>query len=121
MKLVNTSSRDMAIPTQIETTILKPNEFLVVSKTELEQLKRDSQIRNWLHRGMLSTQSGGNTEHAADKPKEEKSDLPEGVTGKGVEIVEHKGGWFSVHVDGMPCTDKKVRKDQADEIAADYA
>lgn len=122
MKLINTSGRARVIYGPIEMQRLEAGEERDITEAELDELKRHPNIRNWMHKGLLTVDMG-----AAKKPlptaREERSgpELPEGVTGEGTETVHHGGGWYSVFHDGMPCTDEKVRKDRADEIAADYA
>lgn len=48
------------------------------------------------------------------------ADLPEGLTGKGVEIHSPSSGWYQVFVDGISVTEKNVRKAEAEELAETY-
>ena len=120
MKIVNKSGRARVITGPIEMLRLELGGEKEITEAELVELKRHPNFRNWLHKGYLAIEGG----EAKPMPKatDERSgpELPEGATGEGTEVIHHGGGWYSVHHDGMPCTDEKVRKDRADEIAAEY-
>lgn len=119
MKLKNNTGRDRVLRGPVEMYSLPARGEITVSSIELEEMKRHGNTRNWLHKGYISVEEG---EAPVAKLKDERDHppLPEGVTGEGLEIHHHGAGWYSVYVDGMPCTDAKVRKEQADEIAKDY-
>ena len=98
-------------------------------------------VARWLASGVLTTQdSDAKTDTAAPvKPlppaeprqrvrprvgdrtdKREELVLPDGVTGEGVEVHHRGGGWYEVYVNGFKVTDTNVRKDEAQDIAAEY-
>lgn len=67
-------------------------------------------------------EAGDELESALDDALSPKppADLPEGVTGNGVEIHTPGGGWYRVYVDGTEVTDGNVRKAQAEAIAEEH-
>jgi len=52
--------------------------------------------------------------------KREELVLPDGVTGEGIEVHHKGGGWYEVYVNGFKVTDTNVRKDEANDVAAEY-
>ena len=92
-----------------------------VSDIQLTELKRFPMVKQWIYQGLLKVEDGKAAESKGPEVETRSGpELPEGLTGEGTEIYQHKGGWYSVYHEGMPCTDDKVRKERAEEIAADY-
>ena len=120
MKLVNVSGRARVLSRPIEMLRLNPGDEIEVTQAELEDLRRHPNIRNWLHKGYLEVQGGDAKPLPTAVDERPGPEIPEGATGEGTEIIEHAAGWYSVFHEGMPCTDKKVRYEQALEIAAEY-
>jgi len=121
MKLINKSNRDRAIPHASGVEILPAGGEMDVSDIQLAELKRFPMVNQWIYQGLLKVEDGAAVE--AKKPQTETRsgpELPDGLTGEGTEIYHHGGGWYSVYHAGMACTDEKVRKARAEEIAADY-
>ena len=70
-----------------------------------------------------TTESSGVSETVAETVAETAKpvDLPDGVTGKGVEKVHRGGGWWGVYVDGIEVSNGNVRKERAEELVAEYS
>ena len=111
IKLTNASKRQIGVPMPLEFTTVNPGESLVMSRTEMDHLARKAQVAQWLHLGMLTVEPASKQEAPEPTPEE-----PEGV-----EIIHHGGGWYTVEVAGIQVTDGKIRKGDAEEVAADYA
>ena len=122
MKLINKSNRARAIPHASGVEILNAGGEMDVSDIQLAELNRFPMVKQWIYQGLLKVEKG---KAAQDKKPTTETrsgpELPEGLTGIGTEIHHHGGGWYSVYHEGMPCSDEKVRKARAEEIAADYA
>lgn len=60
------------------------------------------------------------TESAENAPQQaHEAEQSESVAGASVEVRPAAGGWFEVYVDGELKTEKKVRKKQAEKLAAE--
>ena len=122
MKLVNTSKRARSINTGFEFLVLEPGEEYPVTAADLAEMRRHTMFATWVQRGHLTIKDGEAKKPLPVAVEERKGpELPEGLSGKGTELHDEGGGWFTVWHEGMPCTDEKVRKDRAEEIAKDYA
>ena len=120
MKLKNVSGRTRVLWAPIEMIRLGPGDEVNVTADELAELKQHVNCRNWLHKGYIEVQGGEAKPLPVAVDERPGPELPEGLSGEGTEIHHHGAGWYSVYNNGMPCTDVKVRKGQAEEIAKDY-
>jgi len=119
MKLKNNTGRERILHGPVEMYTLPARGEISITERELIDLKRHGNTKNWLHKGYITVEEGEPEPKPEPKPGGG-PDLPEGVTGEGTEVFHHGAGWYSVFVNGMPCTDKRLRKDDAEAIAADY-
>ena len=137
--LKNSGTRRLGIPGR-PAIILAPGETVPVTDDQLESMGDNKTVARWLDRGVLTTEdSDAKQPEAPVKPlqpaeprqrvrprvgsradKREELVLPDGVTGEGVEIHHSGGGWYEVYVNGFKVTDSNVRKDEAQEVAAEY-
>ena len=122
MKLINCSKRERGIPYPEETKRLGPGEEMPIDIVQYDHLLSHPMAQAWLQQGLIKIERGdaAEPEPAAHSDERDHDPLPEGLTGQGTEIHDHGGGWFSVYHEGMPCTDVKIREEQAKAIAAEY-
>ena len=140
MKVIrNSGSRRLGIPGR-PAIILAPGDTVPVTDAQLADMDRNRTVSRWLERGVLTVRDGNAKE--LDKPalpvrsapprqrvwpsvggradKREELVLPDGVTGEGIEVHHKGGGWYEVYVNGFKVTDTNVRKDEAQDVAAEY-
>jgi hypothetical protein len=138
--LKNSGTRRLGIPGR-PAIILAPGEVVPVTDDQLDLMRDNRTVARWLDRGVLTTEdSDAKTEAEAPvKPlqpaqprqrvrprvgsradKREELVLPDGVTGEGIEVHHKGGGWYEVYVNGFKVTDTNVRKDEAQDVAAEY-
>jgi len=138
-QLTNMGTRRLGIAGR-HALILNPRESAQVTDAQVTEMKKNRTTARWLEAGVLVlTGDDGNIEvHVpiqrqkrspaiavrkiprVDRDKREEAVLPEGVEGEGVEHHHAGGGWWDVYVNGFKVTDRKVRKDEAESIAAEY-
>ena len=136
--LRNSGSRRLGIPGR-PAIILAPGDTTPVTDEQLADMGRNRTVARWLDRGVLTTRDS-NAEDPAPAPpvrsapprqrqrprvggrtdKREELVLPDGVTGEGIEVHHKGGGWYEVYVNGFKVTDSNVRKDEANDVAAEY-
>ena len=136
--LTNTGRRRIGIPVR-PALILDGGQSVSVTDEEVNAIRKNRTVERWLESGVL-TLSDGPVKVEVDVethktfapqrkprvPKIAKPDtrevvnLPEGVTGEGVECHHAGGGWWEVYVNGFKVTDRKVRKDESESIASEY-
>lgn len=116
MKLTNTSKRERGIPLADRLEVVPPGGEIEITEQDLARINRFVTSKTWLERGLI-TVSGEKVKKKADERVA--PELPEGVTGTGIEY-EMRGSWCHLWVNGERCTDKLVRKAQAEEMAKDY-
>jgi hypothetical protein len=139
MKVVkNNGARRLGIPGR-PAIILAPGGSAPVTDDQLEDMGRNRTVSRWIERGVLSLVDSNDKEPAPGplvksapprqrvRPsvggrldKRVELVLPEGVTGEGIEVHHKGGGWYEVYVNGFKVTDTNVRKDEAQEVAAEY-
>jgi len=131
--ITNKGRRRLGVPGR-PALILDPNQSAQIDESQLDALRRNRTVARWLEAGVLvlSNEAGVAEKPApmpkvrpgarvvAERDKRVEAVLPEGVTGTGAEIYQAGGGWYEVYVNGFKVTDKKVRKDEAETIAAEY-
>jgi hypothetical protein len=139
MKLINKGARRLGIPGR-PAIILDPGRAVSITEAQLEFIRKNRTSGRWLESGVLEV--SGNSKpvkvevevtppippkrHPVQQNKPVKADerevveLPEDVTGEGTETHHAGGGWYEVYVNGFKVTDRKVRKDEAASIAAEY-
>lgn len=135
--LTNTGRRRLGIPGR-PALILNPNQGEPVTDEQIETFCKNRTVVRWLDSGVLKLTDGTEeveVEHVKVAPKPQRRSglrkqlkrdartpvkLPEGVEGEGVEKHHAGGGWWNVYVNGFQVTDRKVRKDEAESIAAEY-
>lgn len=133
--LRNNGKRRLGVPGR-PAVILAPGEFRPITNEQLKEIKRNRTVARWLDRGVLQiveeddvvkaspevkkrTAKPGRR-RAVDRGKREKLVLPEGVTGKGIEIHKKRGGWYELYVNGFKVSDSNLRKNAVEEMAKDY-
>ena len=120
MKLINASRRPRGIPLDEFVTLPAGGE-VDINEYQLSQLQKRPMVRNWMQAGVLLVQQGDAApEKGPVKEVRRGPDLPEGITGTGIEHEDLGGGWTHLWVNGFKCTDKAVRKKQAEKMALDY-
>jgi hypothetical protein len=132
--LTNKGARRLGVPGR-PAIILNANESVPISDSQLENIQKSSTAVRWLESGVLLITDGEPGPEIEPKPpskakpgvrrtsnrdKREKVVLPDGVTGEGTECHHKGGGWWEVYVNGFRVTDRNVRKDEAETIAAEY-
>jgi len=136
--LRNSGSRRLGIPGR-PAIILAPGDSVPVTAAQLADMERNRTVSRWLERGVLTTRDSDATDPAPARivrsapprqrvrprvggrtDKREELVLPDGVTGEGIEVHHKGGGWYEVYVNGFKVTDTNVRKDEANDVAAEY-
>jgi hypothetical protein len=134
--LKNNARRRLGIPGR-PAIVLAPTEGRRVTDEQLAEMRKNRTVARWLESGVLTIEADDGTSPQApdqiaprrnmaaikriqDRDNREEVELPEGVTGEGVELFSPGGGWFEVWVNGFKATDKNVRKSEAEKIAAEY-
>ena len=136
--LKNSGTRRLGIPGR-PAIILAPGEVVPVTDDQLGLMRDNKTVARWLERGVLTTQDSDAEKTAPVKPlppaeprqrvrprvgnradQREELVLPDGITGEGIEVHHKGGGWYEVYVNGFKVTDTNVRKDEAQDIAAEY-
>lgn len=116
--ITNKAQRRLGLPGR-PALILNPGESKEITDQDFELITSNRTAARWIERGIIDV--GGKVKET--KPQEqtrEKEVIPEGLTGKGFEILNEGGGWYSAWVNGFKVTDKKVRKADAEALEADY-
>ena len=139
--LCNSGARRLGIPGR-PAIVLAPGDTVPVTDDQLAEMDRNRTVSRWIERGVLTVRDSNANEpskpaipvnsapaprHRARRPsvggradKREELVLPDGVTGEGIEVHHKGGGWYEVYVNGFKVTDTNVRKDEAQEVAAEY-
>lgn len=140
--ITNSSKRRLGLAGR-PSIVLNPGESVEVSGQQYQTMLENKTLSRWMESGLLSVKGGAGPvktevpevkkpevkqpeEKAPEKEKKAKKeekvelDLPEGVTGEGVELHHLGGGWYEVYVNGFKVTDKKIRKAEAEELAEEY-
>ncbi len=138
-KLTNKGARRLGVPGR-PAIILDPAQSVSITDAQLQDIRKNRTVARWLESGVLvlgdqpvkvevdvkQLKSAAPKKRPVQQPrpisqdKREVVDLPDGVTGDGVEKHHAGGGWWDVYVNGFKVTDRKVRKDEAGSIAAEY-
>jgi len=138
MKLTNAGRRRLGVPGR-PALILDPNQSVLVDSSQIDQMRKNRTVSRWLESGVLvlsddegktpvpvyvtpnpPVRTTGVRVARVDRDQREEVTLPKGVTGEGVERFHLGGGWWEVYVNGFKVTDRNVRKDEAQSIAAEY-
>ena len=135
MKLTNAGGRRLGVPGR-PALILDPNQTVDVDASQMDEFRRNRTVCRWLESGILVLSDGAGktapvpvyvtpkpTRPVGVKPNRDVREevvLPKGITGEGVERNHLGGGWWEVYVNGFKVTDRNVRKDEAQSIAAEY-
>jgi len=136
--LRNNGTRRLGIPGR-PAIILAPGDTVPVTDAQIAEMGRNRTVSRWLERKVLVVRDGNAndpdpvppvrsaTPRQRVRPRvggrtdvREELVLPEGVTGEGIEVHHNGGGWYEVYVNGFKVTDSNVRKDEAQDIAAEY-
>jgi hypothetical protein len=139
--LLNNGRRRLGIPGH-PAIILAPGEATPVDDLQIKEMHKNKTVVRWLESETLVLDDAEKIKELQDKPATKKAEkpkrparprpprgkkderepqvLPDGLTGKGVELNHLGGGWYEVFVNGFKVTDKNVRKDEAQEIATEY-
>lgn len=144
-KVTNNAGRRIGLPIRQAFT-LDPGETREVTDGQLSEMESNKTTSRWMDSGVLTVDSeqprppkkakaspgddpppealtkpekGGKTQtKAEEEPAEE---LPEGITGEGIEYEQYPGGWYHLWVNGFRVTqDNKVRKAEAEHMAKEY-
>lgn len=108
--------------------VLDAGETQEISATQFHSLRENKTTMRWMDSGLLTVQDPPEKhddsklvlKKPAVKQEEYKDELPQGITGVGVELHKVGRGWYTVYVNGFAVTDGKVRKDEAESIALEY-
>ena len=140
MQIINKAKRRLGIPGR-RALLLDPGQSELISEKQLEEMKKNRTVARWIQSGVLLISEDGspaqgkivNAKQQQVKvyPGERKvpvhprdtnpaPNLPDGIKGKGAEFNHLGGGWWEVYINGFKVTDKNVRRQEADSIAADY-
>ena len=125
MKVINKSGRSLGLPLG-ETTVLKPGEERTVDAVERAMLEEHPLSSPWLYKGLIAFDDAPVKKHkrpvAHTRVERDHDEIPPEVPKEGVVIYHTGGGWYRVYVWGLSVMDpdKKVRKAEAEAIAADY-
>ena len=123
--LTNNAGRRLGVPGR-HALILNPGESVEITDQQLADIKSNRVSARWLERGVIAVSEDGKPVTVKVKTEEPKSkpaanpDLPEGLTGEGAEVHHEGGGWYSVYINGFKVTDTNLRKDEAEDTAAEY-
>ena len=135
MKLKNAGRRRLGVPGR-PALILEPNQIVDVDASQMDEFQKNRTVCRWLESGVLILFDGAEKASPVpvfvtpkptrpvgikpDRDVREEQVLPKGITGEGVERNHLGGGWWEVYVNGFKVTDRNVRKDEAETIAAEY-
>jgi hypothetical protein len=133
--LTNKGARRLGVPGR-PAIVLDPGQGVSITNEQLDEIRQNRTNARWLKSGVLEISDEPARVEIDVKPpaskkhpqktkrprpdKREAVELPDGVTGDGVEQYHAGGGWWEVYVNGFKVTDRKVRKDEAGSIAAEY-
>lgn len=129
--VTNNGRRRIGVPVR-QAFVLAVGETREITDKELAELESNNTAVRWIASGILSVRKGKASakkavepdaptkEEPEESPSDNLQDLPEGLTGEGIEYEVFGGGWCHLWVNGFRVTDKKVRKSEAEEMAADY-
>jgi hypothetical protein len=132
--IINNGRRRLGVPSR-PALILNPKESAPITDVQIEQLLAQRTASRWLESGVLEIKDSAEAEAPAmvkvaerpkvvrkykDRDERKPEELPDGVTGEGVETHHLGGGWYCVFVNGFRVTDSNVRKDAAETIASEY-
>ena len=115
--LTNTGRRRLGLPGR-PAIVLDPGQTVEISDGQLKAIMANSTSARWVNSGVLSLNGGVvkvDTVTAATK-----LDIPEKLTGSGVELYDRGGGWWDIYVNGFKVLDKSVRRAKAEELAEEY-
>jgi len=123
--LTNTGRRRLGLPGR-PAIVLDPGQTVEISDGQLKAIMANSTSARWVNSGVLSLNgnggvdtSGANTVDASFAAAT-KLDIPEKLTGSGVELYDRGGGWWDIYVNGFKVLDKSVRRAKAEELAEEY-
>ncbi len=132
--LTNNGKRRLGIPGRPAIILASGESSPPLSDAQIKVIKRNKTVARWLDRNILSLhehddevippknravpKARARSRNRRDERKEQV--LPKDVTGEGIEVHHNGGGWYEVYVNGFKVTDRNVRKDEAEEIAAEY-
>ena len=132
-KIINKGRRRLGIPGR-PALILNADEAQPITENQIEEIRKNRTVANWLERGVLLIVNDGEEPEQFEKvdpaPRPKRRNhpkldirqpevLPEGITGEGTEFHHLGGGWYQVYVNGFKVTDSNVRKADAETIAVE--
>lgn len=118
MRLTNNSNRALGIPSAHGSIILQKGESANISPLDLKAIERNKTSSGWLHHGIISV-DGSKAKVKKEAKKEEKEPVKTEDGGE-PNIIDHGRGWFTVEVAGIEVSQGKLRKDDAEALAAKY-
>lgn len=138
-RIINNGRRRLGISGR-PAIILNPNESREIDDYQLDEIRKNRTVANWIEAGILTVSDGDEKIEATATVKPKKATivhsksirpgaprderqaepLPDGIEGEGIETHHLGGGWYQVYVNGFKVTDRNVRKDEAKEIASEY-
>lgn len=123
--ITNNSRRRIAVPCSPAIFLDAGASKDDVTEAQWAEIKRHRMNLQRLESGLLTVSGESRSQVRAKVRSRAVEDptfglnLPEGITGKGVEF-DQSGGWYDVYVNGMKATTSRVRKAEAEKIAAEY-
>lgn len=112
MKLTNNANRALGVPGARRSLVVQPKQSIQIDAADLEALQKNRTSNRWLKSGILSVDDAPLKE---EKKKEEKKDEDTEV-----EVRHVGGGWYEVYVSGIDVSQGKLRRDEAEKLAAQY-
>lgn len=104
--LKNKAKRAIGLPSPYRSVVLEVGESEEVTDKHFEELMKATSTVNAIEQGTVEVTYLPNP--VAPPPE------------RGVKLVSKSGGWWLVYVNGHPVTDKAVRKEEAERMAAEY-
>lgn len=140
--LTNKGPRRLGVPGR-PALVLDMGKGTAISDRQLAEIQKNRTVARWLQSGILvvtESEDGPDAEPikitppvARVAPKgrsgvrvarghdtREPLVLPEGIEGKGTELHYVGGGWYELYVNGFKVSDRSIRKDEAEAMAAEY-
>lgn len=117
IRLINNAHRALGLP-GARSVVLKRGGSEVVEQSHFEELMTNRTVAAWIAQGIITAEElNGDEKQPSAEPKQPQDDKKKPSQ---VQMIHQGGGWWKVLVNGHEATDKNVRKEKAEQIAAEY-
>lgn len=121
IKLKNNVKRALGIPCAHGFIVVQAGEVVEIGKDDLVAIKKNKTASGWLHAGLIST-GDEVVKEEPNIPDNDKNPEPDPPKPTGEPVIDHVGGgWYTVSVSGIEVSQGKLRKADAEALAAQYS